>query len=217
MCGHKIDVLSLTLNLGDQPNYNLSKSTCAFLKRLLCDFNCMKDACLSVGPVCLSSSVRGRGEQSPPPVCQKLLGVWHLGPHFVLTAQPCKQALSWVTLWGPRRFGVRPTVTQLGRERARRGCRGWRWLPNSVSAEGLPSWACQGPQTWHSQGPCHQHSPPGPQHPRQLPGDRGAMQLAAEQCFCPDHKWATSAAVRWGPRSSPALAAQLAQWVQGNK
>lgn len=46
----------------------------------------MKDACLSVGPVCLSSLVRGSGEQSPPPVCQKLLGIWHLGPHFVLIA-----------------------------------------------------------------------------------------------------------------------------------
>lgn len=51
--------------------------------------------------------------------------------------------------------------------------------------------------------------------------DRGAIWLVAEQRFCPDHKWATSAdqeaAARQGPRQSTALAAQLGQWVQGKK
>lgn len=42
-------------------------------------------ACL-LGPVCLTSLVRGKGEQSPPTVCQKQLGIQHVGSHFVLTA-----------------------------------------------------------------------------------------------------------------------------------
>ena len=176
----------------------------------------MKDACLSVGPVCLSSLSQGKwgakSSSSMPETAWNLTPRASLCPHSSPASRYCPE---W-SFWGPQRFGVRPTVTQLGRGRARRGCQGWRWLPNSVSAEGLPGWACQGPQSWHSQGPCHQHSPPRPQHPRQLPGDREAMPPVAEQRFCPDYKWATSATVRWGPRLSPALATQLGQWVQGN-
>lgn len=175
----------------------------------------MKDACLSVGPVCLSSLVRGSGEQSPPLVCQKLLGIWHLGPHFVLIAALQAGTVLSEASEAHRDLGFGPQSHNWEEGEPGEDVRGGDGC-HSVSAEGLPGWACQGPQSWHSQGPCHQHSPPRPQHPRQLPGDREAMLPVAEQRFCPDHKWATSAPVRWGPRSSPALATHLGQWVQGN-